>query len=66
MERPPGVFGAIREHTYRNVLAFISGRRPVADFDRFVKELDDLGLPQALETLRREDRAWKARRPVMR
>ncbi len=65
-ERLPGVFGAIREHAERNVLALISGRRPLAELDRFAKELDELGLPEALELLRREDAATRTRPLVFR
>ena len=65
-DRPPGVFGAIREHTYKSFLAFVSGRRPRAELDRFVHELNDLGLPQALDILRKEDRNLQSRRPMIR
>jgi putative aldouronate transport system substrate-binding protein len=64
-EQLSAVLGAIREHTYQSVLAFVSGRRPLSEFDRFREELDKLGLQRALETLRKEDAALKARRPVL-
>jgi hypothetical protein len=65
-QRLPGVFGAIREHTYRGVLEFISGQRPISELGSFDRELDELGLPDALEILRREDRALQSRQPAMR
>jgi len=64
--RPPGAFGEIREHTYRNVLAFISGRRPLEELDRFAEELDERGLQGALETLERAELALRSRPSLVR
>ena len=60
------LYAPIREHHFRNVTAFISGQRSLGEFDRFARELDELGLAKVLELIERGDAAWRSKRALVR